>query len=63
MQVCVLLSNPDSNGIQTCLQWADITTTYLLPPLSITESITLGSGFWLILLVAWGFKQLSYRLR
>lgn len=40
-----------------CLLWVDETSHF--PSLTVTEAIIFGSSFWLILAVAWGYKQLA----
>lgn len=61
MHVCMKLSEPDVNNIQACLEWSVMQS--ILPPLSLEESVILGSAFWLVLVVAKGFRELSYLIK
>lgn len=61
MHVCMQLSEPDVNNIQTCLDWAVMQS--ILPPLSLQESVILGTSFWLVIIVAKGFQILSNFIR
>lgn len=60
MHVCKTLTDPDVNGLQTCLEWMQFT---LLPPLTLEQATMLGGSFWLVLVVAKGFRELGYIIK
>lgn len=61
MYVCNQLSNPDAQGLQTCLEWTVMQS--ILPPLAPDLAVQMGLGFWLVCLVAKGFRFLGDYIR
>ncbi|ENX56862.1 hypothetical protein F885_03018 [Acinetobacter higginsii] len=55
---CSQFSQPDANGIQQCMEWVVVSTS-ILPPLTIEEATVMGGGFWLICVVAKGYRELA----
>ncbi|RZG66676.1 hypothetical protein EXU29_18375 [Acinetobacter wuhouensis] len=62
MHACELLSEPNADGLQVCLKWVVINQS-ILPPLSLTEATILGTSFWLVLVVAKGFREFGYFIK
>lgn len=62
MHVCRTLALPDANGLQACLEWVVYSPTFL-PPLTLEQATILGVGFWGILVVAKGFRELGYMIK
>lgn len=46
----------DSAGV--CTSWVEYTPQYILPPLTLQESVFLGVSFWILLLVSWGITSI-----
>lgn len=45
---------------QQCLKWVEYVPQYILPPLTMEQAVILGSGFWLLMLVAWGITEIKF---
>lgn len=42
-----------------CLSWVEYAPQYVLPPLTLEESVFLGVSFWAMLLVCWGITSIK----
>jgi hypothetical protein len=62
MDACKLLSQPDVNGLQVCLEWVAVNQS-ILPPLTLEQSTYLGLSFWVVCIVAKGFRELGYLIK
>lgn len=45
---------------QQCLKWVEYVPQYMLPPLTMEEAVTMGLGFWFMMLVAWGITEIKF---
>lgn len=59
MHVCKTLSQPNEQGIQTCLEWQLMSINSFLPNLTLQESATISSYILLVCVVAYCFKTVA----
>ena len=59
MHVCKTLSEPDLNGLQTCLEWESQSGAFGLPDLSPQEAWELGYAILYVCAVTFTYKLIA----
>lgn len=57
-KICEILNEATNQ----CDKWVDYVPQYIIPQLSLQEAVTLGFGYWAVLLVAWGITEIRFSI-